>query len=55
MDSEKKMVEIVKSLVDVVGELAEDANLSERTQEGLDRAKREVIGLQTREDEEAFM
>jgi hypothetical protein len=54
MDSETKMIEIVKTLVQVVGELAEDKDLSEFARADLERAKQDVSGLQSRSDAEAL-
>jgi len=54
MDSETKMIEIVQSLVQVVDELAEGKDLSEWARNGLERAKQDVGGLQSRSDAEAL-
>jgi hypothetical protein len=53
MDSEKKMISVVKNLLRVVEELAENHGVSEVSQAALDRAKREAGGLRTRADERA--
>ncbi len=47
MDSERKMISVVKNLLRVVEELAEEYGVSEVSQAALDRAKREAMGLRT--------
>lgn len=53
MDSERKMISVVKNLLRVVEELAEERGVSEVSQAALDRAKQEAMGLRTRADEAA--
>lgn len=53
MDPEKKMISVVKNLLRVVEELAEQHGVSEVSQAALDRAKRDAMGLRSRADEAA--
>ncbi len=54
MDSETKMISVVKNMLRVVEELAEKHGIGEVSQAALDRAKQDAMGLQTRADEEAL-
>jgi hypothetical protein len=53
MDSERKMISVVKNLLRVVEELAEEHGVSEASQAALEKAKRDAGGLRTRADEAA--
>lgn len=54
MDAEKKTIEIVQSLIQVVDELSENADLSASGRRALDRAKSEAWSLQSQSDAEAL-
>lgn len=53
MDLERKMISVVKNLLRVVEELAEEHGVSEASQAALEKAKRDAGGLRTRADEAA--
>jgi len=53
MDSETKMISVVKKLLRVVEELAEQHDLSDASRAALDRAMWDAGGLRTRADEAA--
>lgn len=55
MDTEQKLINAVKAILDVLDEIASEHALSEHAHQSLKRAKREMRGAQSKSDEEAGM